>query len=86
MRDECARWLGTSRAPIVTPEPIMMRRSSRLVLAAALIGLAGVQGCGVDESKFSETPGSVPPDAPKTPEEYDQRYPLQDKGGREASP
>ena len=53
-------------------------RSSRfgLRLAAMLLLLAGLAGCGgVDESKFAPTPGSAPPDAPKTPQDVDSRIP-----------
>ena len=54
-------------------------RSIRLgfPLLALVLVLLGASGCGkgVNESKFSPTPGSASPDAPKTPEEVDARTP-----------
>jgi hypothetical protein len=48
-------------------------------LAAVLIALTGVVGCsGSNESNFAPTPGSAPPDAPKTSAEVDARLPKTD--------
>jgi hypothetical protein len=49
----------------------------RLRLAAMLVLLSGASGCGLgaNDSKFAPTPGSAPPDAPKTPAEVDARIP-----------
>ena len=48
-----------------------------LRLAAACVVVWGALGCGpgVDESKFSPTPGSAPPGAPQTPGELDAKTP-----------
>jgi len=49
---------------------------------AFLLGLVcfAAVGCGnPNEANFTDTPGSAPPDAPQTPEEYLQKYPVDPK-------
>jgi hypothetical protein len=63
-----------------------MRRSSRaavrtLVAAAFPFASSMISGCGgVDDSAFTKTPGTVAPDAPKTPAEYDEKFPVPNAG------
>lgn len=49
-----------------------------LIFSMVLLGLLGAPGCssGIDESNFSPNPTTVAPDAPKSPAEYDARYPV----------
>jgi hypothetical protein len=50
----------------------------RLLRASVVtLGLFAVPACssGIDESDFSPTRGQPEPNAPKTPAEYDARYP-----------
>lgn len=53
-----------------------MDRSRRAVLAILLATPWIVTiGCAEDNEKnFAKTPGSAPPDAPQTAEEYEERY------------
>jgi hypothetical protein len=54
---------------------IRSRRAALAILAgSALFGLAGCQN--ENEKDFAKTPGSAPPDAPQTAEEYElKRHP-----------
>ncbi|MDX2035324.1 MAG: hypothetical protein SFX72_01635 [Isosphaeraceae bacterium] len=67
-----------------------MQRSYRRAvfsLVAAAIPLVGgmIAGCGgVDDSAFTKTPGTVAPDAPKTPAEYDEKFPVPNAGDAKA--
>jgi hypothetical protein len=51
-------------------------------LAAVLVALTGVVGCGGgNEPNFASTSGSAPPDAPRTLAEVDARLPKTDLWG-----
>ncbi len=60
----------------------------RLAVGAAVFcGGLMTPGCGsgVDDSDIGATAGPPPADAPKTPAEYDAKYPLPNAGDRAKS-
>lgn len=59
----------------------MWRCFSHQRLAAFFVALASAAGCGgVDESKFSEVPGTVPDGAAVSPADYDAKNPVPNAG------
>ena len=64
--------------------PFLLRSA---VGAAVLCGGLMMAGCGsgVDDSDIAATAGPPPADAPKSPAEYDAKYPLPNAGDRPKS-
>lgn len=59
-------------------------RTRAVIALCACLSLSGC-GNGVDESEFARNPGTIAPDAPKSPAEYDAKYPVANAGDRPAA-